>query len=99
MLIPRRAAVAATTTAVNDTAAYTLDQAPENRESEYAAQNDADDYWPFAVNARQLRRSRRETLVGAYQYVLDMQLSHEDSVPCMPPFDPLSDMFVLSFTA
>jgi len=31
----------------------------------------------------------------SYQYVLDIQLSHDDSVSCMPlgP-DPLSDMFV-----
>lgn len=32
-----------------------------------------------------------------YQYVFDMQLSHEDSVSCMPVGpDPLSDMFVLN---
>lgn len=31
-----------------------------------------------------------------YQYVFDMQLSHEDSVSCMPVGpDPLSDIFVL----
>jgi hypothetical protein len=34
--------------------------------------------------------------ISSYQYVFDMQLSHDDSVSWMPMgLDPLSDMFVM----